>query len=67
MAMCRICKQVDCDDDCEELALIATERKREMLKDIDISDMDNECACCGWPIDKGRSLCFYCENGLEDD
>jgi hypothetical protein len=36
---CRICKRVDCDDDCEELALIYRDAQREKLRDIDPEEL----------------------------
>lgn len=63
--ICRICKKVDCDDDCEELAAIYRKQQKEKLQDIDLSDMD-ECMACGCPIDSAYNLCFSCEHGLGD-
>lgn len=45
MVMCRICKKVNCDDDCEELAAIYRDQQREKLRDIDIEAI--ECEVCG--------------------
>lgn len=42
VAPCRICGRADCDDDCEELALIYREHQREKLRDIDLDDLDDE-------------------------
>lgn len=47
MTACRICKKVDCDDDCEELALIYRQQQREKLADL--ADDGEEPRCrCGW-------------------
>lgn len=35
--VCRICNRADCDDDCEELALIYREQQREKLRDIELT------------------------------
>ena len=42
---CRICKRVNCDDDCEELSIIYREQQREKLRDIDVDEI--ECDVCG--------------------
>jgi hypothetical protein len=42
---CRICRKPDCDDDCEELALIYREHQREKLRDIDVDEI--HCDNCG--------------------
>lgn len=42
---CRICKCIDCDNDCEELAAIYREQQREKLRDIDIDEIT--CDVCG--------------------
>ena len=42
---CRICKRVDCDDDCEELQAIYREQQREKLRDIAIDEIT--CDVCG--------------------
>lgn len=42
---CRICKRDDCDDDCEELALIYRQQQREKLRDIDPDEI--VCDLCG--------------------
>ncbi len=38
---CRICRKPDCDDDCEERALIYRDQQREKLRDIDVDEI-----CC---------------------
>ena len=45
MTDCRICGQLGCDDDCEELRAIYREQQREKLRDIDIDEI--ECDVCG--------------------
>lgn len=39
---CRICKRVDCDNDCEELAMIYREQQREKLRDLDMDELEQE-------------------------
>lgn len=39
MTECRICGQLDCDDDCEELHAIYREQQREKLRDIDVDEI----------------------------
>lgn len=46
---CPICKNVDCDDDCEELHLIYREAQRKKLRDIELDLCDHcgrdDCIC----------------------
>ena len=46
MSICRICKKEDCDDDCEELALIYRQEQREKLRDINPDEI--KCDVCGF-------------------
>lgn len=51
--------------DCGEIDLIARERRREMLADIDISDMD-ECMECRGPCEPRDALCYSCMHDTAD-
>jgi hypothetical protein len=51
VSACRICRKVDCYDDCEELAAIYREAQREKLRDVGIEDEDDiedECYDLTW-------------------
>ena len=53
---CRICKRDDCDDECEELALIYREQQREKLRDIDPAQID--CDVCGYTyVERSHNDC----------
>lgn len=60
MMNCRICGKQDCDDDCEELALIFREQQREKFKDVAVAP-DECCVQCGDYLRGGREvLCDAC-------
>lgn len=57
---CRICKREECDDDCEELALIYRQQQREKMRDIDPDEIT--CDECGLTYgDASHELCMQSE------
>lgn len=59
MSTCRICKSENCDNDCEELALIYRKQQREKLRDIDPDEI--MCATCGFTY--GERSHYDCHPG----
>lgn len=68
-ALCPVCYQTldacPYGGDCGEMQHIARERQREMLADIDISDMD-ECMECRAPCEPREMYCYTCLNSEPD-
>jgi hypothetical protein len=50
--------------DCGEMQAIYLAHHKEQMKDIDISELTEECMVCGCPIEPHFNMCYSCEKGF---